>query len=267
MNTNIPVRTISHPLLEGEPSVVHGFFTRDGGVSGGIYSGLNCGPGSNDAPENVKTNRQLAIDALSSGGGHLFTCYQVHSSDVITLNENWRDDFSSAQPKADAMVSKASGVALGILTADCSPVLLADTKNKVIGALHAGWKGAVAGIVGNTVKAMAALGADPATTVAVIGPTIQQQSYEVGNDVRDAVIKSVGPDGETFFVPSKNSDRWMFSLPEFVLFQLNEYGIKKSESTGLDTYGDEKSFFSYRRATHRGEKDYGRILSAIMICE
>ncbi|MDH5489516.1 MAG: polyphenol oxidase family protein, partial [Rhodospirillaceae bacterium] len=168
MNTNIPVRTISHPLLEGEPSVVHGFFTRDGGVSGGIYSGLNCGPGSNDAPENVKTNRQLAIDALSSGGGHLFTCYQVHSSDVITLNENWRDDFSSAQPKADAMVSKASGVVLGILTADCSPVLLADTKNKVIGALHAGWKGAVAGIVGNTVKAMAALGADPATTVAVI---------------------------------------------------------------------------------------------------
>jgi len=264
MDTNNPVRAITHPLLNGG-SIVHGFFARDGGVSSGIYSGLNCGPGSNDDPENVKKNRALAMGAL--GRGELFTCYQIHSPNVITVGENWRTEFSAAPPKADALVSNVSGVALGILTADCAPVLLADVKNGVIGALHAGWKGAVAGVVGNTVKAMTALGADPSTTVAVIGPTIGQQNYEVGNDVRDAVIKSIGANGEEFFIPSKNNDRWMFSLPDFVLTQLNEYKIEKSKNTGLDTYADEKSFFSYRRATHRDEKDYGRILSAIMICE
>jgi len=266
MDTNKPVRAIVHPLLDGE-YIKHGFFTRDGGVSNGIYAGLNCGSGSNDEPEHVKKNRQLAMDALGGKGGHLFTCHQVHSPDVITLNQNWVDNFSGPPPKADAMVSNVPGIILGILTADCSPVLLADKKNRVIGALHAGWKGAVAGVVKNTVNAMVALGADPAATVAVIGPTIQQQSYEVGSDVRDAVLKSSGKNGEDFFAPSKNTERWMFSLPEFVFYQLKECEIKKSESTGLDTYGDEKSFFSYRRATHRGEKDYGRILSAIMISE
>ena len=264
MNTNKPVHAITHPLLNGG-SLAHGFFTREGGVSNGIYSGLNCGSGSDDNPENVKTNRKKAMDAL--GTKTLLTCYQFHSADVITINEkeNWQEIFAPTPPKADAMVSKQTGIALGILTADCAPVLLADKQNGVIGALHAGWKGAVSGIVRNTVNAMIELGANPATTAAVVGPTIQQQSYEVGADVRDAVIKNINSGGERFFVPSIKSGHWMFDLPAFVVAQLQNSDINKIESTGLDTYSDEKNFFSYRRTTHRGEKDYGRILSAIML--
>ena len=262
MNTNKPVHAINYPLLNGG-SLVHGFFTREGGVSNGIYAGLNCGPGSSDNPENVKTNRKMATNVL--GADALLTCYQIHSANVININESWQENFASAPPKADAMVSKQTGIALGILTADCAPVLLADKQNGVIGALHAGWKGAVAGIVENTVNAMIALGANPATTVAVVGPTIQQQSYEVGPDVRDAVIKNINSNGERFFVSSKKIGHWMFDLPAFVVAQLENSEISKIESTGLDTYADEQKFFSYRRATHRGEKDYGRILSAIMI--
>ncbi len=254
---------ITHQSLDGG-KITHGFFTRIGGVSDGIYSGLNCGPGSGDSPENVKKNRQLAIDELGSGDATLLTCYQTHSSDVITAREPWADE---NLPKADAMVTDVPGLALGILTADCAPVLLADMDRGVIGALHAGWKGAVSGIIENTAHAMAGLGANLLRTVSVVGPTIGQQSYEVGDDVRSAVIESGISDGKRFFILSNNDGHYMFDLPAYVLARLENVGIGTCVSLGLDTYADEKNFFSYRRATHNNEKDYGRILSAIMISE
>ncbi len=259
MNIDKSITAITHKLLGGD-KISHGFFTRGGGVSSGIYSGLNCGPGSGDHPKNVKKNRQLAMDEL--GDGNLLTCYQVHSPDVITVSEPWPEN---QLPKADGMVTNRSGIALGILTADCAPVLLADIAGGVIGALHAGWKGAVLGVVENTVKAMVDLGADLSRTVSVIGPTIQQQSYEVGVDVRAQVIESNVSNGERFFIPSGREGHYMFDLPKYVLSRLENTGIVTCVSLGLDTYADEKSFFSYRRATHNNEKDYGRILSAIMI--
>lgn len=259
MNKDKSISALTHQLLGGG-KISHGFFTRVGGVSSGIYSGLNCGPGSNDSPENVKKNRQLAMDEL--GTGNLLTCYQVHSPDVITVNKPWPEN---QLPKADAMVTNRSGIALGVLTADCAPVLLADIAGGVIGALHAGWKGAVLGVVENTVQAMVDLGADLSRTVSVIGPTIGQQSYEVGIDVRASVIESNVSDGERFFIPSKREGHYMFDLPAYVLSRLENTSIATCASLGLDTYADEKRFFSYRRATHNNEKDYGRILSTIMI--
>ncbi len=263
MSSNKPVSAITHQLLGGD-KIAHGFFTRAGGVSGGIYSCLNCGPGSNDDPKSVEKNRQLSMDKLG-GDALLLTCYQVHSPDVATISEAWVE---GNMPKADAMVTNSPGLALGILTADCAPVLLADIDGGVIGALHAGWKGAVSGVVENTARAMTDLGADLSRTVAVIGPTIGQQSYEVGAEVRAAVIESNAADAERFFIPSKRPNRdgrWMFDLPMYVLARLENAGIGSCASLGLDTYADEKNFFSYRRATHNNEKDYGRILSAIMI--
>ncbi|MCK5546100.1 MAG: peptidoglycan editing factor PgeF, partial [Rhodospirillaceae bacterium] len=257
MNSNKPVSAITHQLLDGQllegGKITHGFFPRTGGVSDGIYSGLNCGPGSNDNPKSVKKNRQLAMDELG-GGATLLTCYQMHSPDVVTISEPWADE---NPPKADAMVTTTPGLALGILTADCAPVLLADIDSGVIGALHAGWKGAVSGIIENTAHAMADMGANLSRTVSIIGPTIGQQSYEVGDDVRSAVIESNVADAERFFIPSNNDGHYMFDLPGYVLARLENTGIGTCISLGLDTYADEKNFFSYRRATHNNEKDYG----------
>lgn len=270
MNSAKPIIPITSPLL-ADKATSHGFFTRAGGVSEGIYQGLNCGPGSSDDPENVAKNRQLAIAGLGDGlddglgdkgDGILLTCYQTHSSNVARVSGPWPDD---DPPRADAMVSDRAGFALGILTADCAPVLLSDPRAGVIGALHGGWKGAVSGIVENTVQAMVDLGADVLNISALIGPTIAQQSYEVGNDVYISVIQSNTQDGEKYFIPSNRDGHWMFDLPGFVMGLVKNTGIKACENLGLDTYSDDKSFYSYRRSCHLHEPDYGRILSAIMI--
>ncbi len=241
------------------PNCRHGFLTREGGVSIGVYAGLNCGPGSSDDGAAVRENRRRALEQLAVPGAVIVTAYQSHSATVATVEAVPQDNI-----KADAMVSKTPGLALGILTADCAPVLLVDPEAGVIGALHAGWKGAVAGIVANTVAAMAALGAQAGNVRAAIGPCIAQRSYEVGADLHDAVMGNFAEAGG-FFAPSTNKNHWQFDLAGFVTARLNDAGVGRVEDVGCDTYADEARLYSYRRATHRGEVDYGRQISLIAL--
>lgn len=254
------IKAITHPALE-HPRLRHGFFTRKGGVSTGVYAHLNCGPGSNDDPDDVAQNRKLAMESFGCDPARLLTCYQMHSAEVAVVD----GPFVGELPKADAMVTNRAGFALGILTADCAPVLLADPNAGVIAALHAGWKGALAGIVENTVAAMLILGAQPENLVGVIGPTIHQASYEVGAELRALAMQSVGGGAARFFKPSTRDGHWMFDLGGLVASRLKDAGVGKGYSLGLDTYPDEKCFFSYRRSTHQGQTDYGRLLSAIVL--
>lgn len=243
--------------------VRHGFFTKKGGVSSGIYESLNCGPGSNDSPENVKENRARVAEKIGVSPEKLCTLYQIHSADVVTVSEPWP---YGASPKADGMVTKNPGIALGILTADCAPVLFADEKNKVIGAAHAGWKGAKAGVVKNTITEMVKLGADISSIKAAIGPCIGFMSYEVGAEFRENFLKD-SEKNEGFFGLSERENYFMFNLTAFVASQLREAGIKNSniDLVGHDTLRDEENFFSFRRTTLRAEKDYGRQISVITL--
>ncbi len=234
--------------------VAHGFFTRRGGVSDGLYASLNCGPGSGDKPAHVAENRARAAAAL--GLEDLHTCYQVHGTRVVTVD----GETTETGREADALVTRARGIALGVLTADCAPVLLHDPANGVIGAAHAGWRGALSGVVEETVAAMETLGAARATTAAAVGPCIAQASYEVGPDFPDAFR-----DGDRFFVPAPRAGHWQFDLPGYVMARLARLGIGEAVASGHDTYDEEEDFFSYRRSCHRGEKDYGRCLSAIAL--
>lgn len=258
------IKAITHPALE-HPRLRHGFFTREGGVSTGVYAHLNCGPGSNDDPGDVAQNRKLAMESLQCDPARLLTCYQMHSAEVVVVDAPFADDRPTDRPKADAMVTNCADLALGILTADCAPVLLADLNAGVIAALHAGWKGALAGIVENTVVAMLSLGAKPENLVGVIGPTIHQASYEVGAELRALAMQSVGGGAARFFKPSTRDGHWMFDLGGLVASRLKDAGVGNCQSLGLDTYPDEKRFFSYRRTTHQGQTDYGRLLSAIVL--
>lgn len=255
---------ITASTLNRSGRVRHAFFTREGGVSQGLYGSLNCGFGSDDNPDRVAANRSRALDHLA--GNDLLTVYQVHSPDVVIVDEVWQPD---AAPKADAMVTRRPGVALGILTADCAPVLFADGDANggagVIGAAHAGWKGALAGVVEATVEAMVGLGAQMSDISAAIGPCIQQHSYEVGPEFRDR-FDAADPANGDFFAPSSRQGHFMFDLAGYIGARLDGLGIA-FEATGQDTCADENRFFSYRRATHRGEKDYGRGLSAILLAE
>ncbi len=234
----------------------HGFFTRKGGVSKGIHGGLNCGFGSKDDRVSVEGNRKLIAENL--GVETLNTVFQHHSATVVTV----ADDHDPAI-KADAMVSNQTGRALGILTADCAPILFSDPLNGVIGAAHAGWKGALSGILQNTVEAMIALGADREQIVAVIGPSISQANYEVGQEFIEAFVDEE-PRYSEFFVNGSDG-KFQFDLPGFCLNQLRGLGISSASSVGACTYADEERFYSYRRSTHRNEPDYGRLMSVITL--
>ncbi|MFN3933324.1 peptidoglycan editing factor PgeF [Parvibaculum sp.] len=239
----------------------HGFFTREGGVSKGIYASLNCGYGSDDDTENVRENRARVADKLSVEREKLLTVYQIHSPAVALVREAWTPDTA---PQADAMVTATPGIALGILTADCAPVLLADQKAQVIGAAHAGWKGAVTGVLEATIEAMLGLGAERRNIVAAIGPCISQEAYEVGPEFHERFL-SEDAANTRWFKPSENPGHFMFDLPGYAVARLESSGIGTVAALGHCTYQDEKRFFSFRRTTHRKEKDYGRQISALML--
>lgn len=251
--------TLDH--LTAVPGLRHGFFTRTDGVSTGILAAMNCGYGSNDDPANVTANRARAMELLGVSPSALTTVYQVHSPDVATVTEPFPH---SAAPKADALVTDRPGIALGILTADCVPVLFVDPVARVIGAAHAGWKGAVTGVLEATVEAMVALGADRPRILAGIGPHIGWDSYEVGPEFRERFV-STDPGHDVLFRPSDRADHWMFNIGGYVLGRLQVAGVGQVETTGLDTLAREDLFFSYRRACLRQEPDYGRGLSAICL--
>ena len=252
---------ITAPVLENLPGIRHGFFTREGGISEGIYAGLNCGPGSNDDPANVAENRSRVAGKLGVAGEDLCTMYQVHGSDVMLVQGGYPDD---QRPQADGMVTTTPGVALGILTADCAPVLFAEPESGVIGAAHAGWRGALEGVTDTVIEAMMDLGARRSRICAVVGPCISQDSYEVGPEFPTYFLEEDQANAE-FFVPSSRPDHFMFSLDEYVHMRLAEAGVGQVQSLALDTCADESRFFSYRRTTKRGEPDYGRQISAIAL--
>lgn len=241
--------------------ISHGFFTRQGGVSAGLYASLNCAFGSEDINGNVTENRQRIAACLGTDGARVCTNSQVHGTEVTRVQDLW--DQGQA-PAADALVTATPGFALSILAADCVPVLLADKTAGVIGAAHAGWKGALGGVIEAVVDAMVELGAERSHIVAATGPAIQQPSYEVGREVKQAFLSASNEYG-TFFVPSENSDHFQFDLPGMVARRLDEADIAEKEISIVDTYADHDRFFSYRRSTHLGEPDYGRALSSIMI--
>lgn len=250
------VEFLTVPALAG---VRHGFCTRRGGVSEGLYASLNVGLGSSDDRTNVQENRRRAVAAVAPGAA-LVTLHQVHSATVVHVTERIFDD---ARPPADAMVTATPGLALGILTADCAPILLADAHAGVIGAAHSGWKGALADIGPATVAAMTALGARPDRIVAAIGPTIAQRSYEVDAGFR-ARFCAADPAHEAFFRPGK-PDHHQFDLEGFIAARLAAAGVRTVVAMGVDTYPDKARWFSFRRTTHRAEADYGRQLSVIAL--
>lgn len=243
------------------PGLKHGFFTRQGGVSVGIYQSLNTGLGSNDNRDDVVQNRHRVAAQMQVRPDHLLSPYQIHSSDVITVTRPWPEQ---ADRKADALVTDRPGLAIGVSTADCGPVLFADADAGVIGAAHSGWKGAIGGVLENTIAAMEHLGARRDRITAVLGPTISQDAYEVGPEFRDRFLgASIGND--RFFTASAKPDHFMFDLPGYIVVRLETAGIGAVRNMALCTYADEARFFSYRRTTHRGEPDYGRLLSAIVL--
>jgi hypothetical protein len=252
---------ISLGTLNDASGVRHAFFTREGGVSEGPFNSLNCGFGSGDAPAHVAENRARAMAALDLTPERLVTCYQIHSPDVVTVTDPWRREDN---PRADALVTDRRGIALGILTADCVPVLLADPAASVIGAAHAGWKGALNGVVGATVTAMVALGAKPGRMRAAIGPCIAQRSYEVGPEFPAPFLAADAASAD-FFVPARRVGHFMFDIGGYVERRLIDAGICAIHRAPCDTVAEETRFFSYRRACLKGEKDYGRGLSAIVL--
>ena len=242
------------------PHIAHGFFGRRGGVSTGVYESLNCGPGSADDRAAVLENRRRALAALSPNAS-LVTLYQVHSATAVTVASPW--DIPD-NPKADAMATDRSGIALGILAADCAPILLSDSEAHVIGAAHAGWNGALSGVAESAVTAMIGLGAKRERIRAAIGPCISQAAYEVGPEFQARFI-AADPANAQFFIPSKRERHWQFDLLAYVAYRLRQDGIAAVEALPACTYAREADFFSYRRATHRKEADYGRQLSAIVL--
>lgn len=239
------------------PGISHGFFGRSGGVSDGIYASLNCGPGSGDDPAHVSENRRLVREAL--GAGALNSLYQIHSPNVAIVTDGW-----DAGPQADAMVTATPGIALGILTADCAPVLFADASAGIVGAAHAGWKGAFGGVLDATLAAMEALGAARGRIAAAIGPCISQANYEVGPEFIDR-FRSADSANARFFAPGSRPDHHQFDLEGYCAARLKAGGVDKVERLSACTYARSADFFSFRRTTHRGEKDYGREISAIAL--
>lgn len=252
---------IEAPELSACAGIRHAFFTRRGGVSEGNYTSLNGGLGSQDAPEHVIENRARMCAQLGLPADRLVSLYQVHSAEAVTVEAPFAP---TERPRADAMVTRMEGLALGIATADCGPILFADPAEGVVGAAHAGWKGALTGVIEATVTAMEALGARRHRIVAVLGPTISQRSYEVGPDfiVR---FRNEAPGMDRFLGTGARADHAQFDLPGFILARLAEAEVAEAAALNLCTYADAERFYSYRRATHRGEPDYGRLISAITL--
>lgn len=239
----------------------HAFFTRQGGVSDGPYASLNGGVGSRDAAAAVAENRRRMAEALGVTPERLLVPYQIHSADAVVVDGPWAPD---DRPRCDGLATRTPGLALGVTGADCGMVLLADADAGVIGAVHAGWKGALGGVLGATVDAMASLGARRDAITAVLGPSIAQDSYEVGLDFRERFVAADGA-FERFFRRSDRDGHAQFDLHGFIVARLSAAGVGQAIDLGLDTYADEARFFSYRRMTHRGEPDYGRLVSAIAL--
>lgn len=250
---------ITHSLLVAA-GIRHGFFTRAGGVSTGLYAGLNGGVGSSDDPAAVAENRRRAATWMGGGPDDIAGCYQIHSAVARVADGPWRGD----RPEGDAVVSATPGVICTVLTADCAPVLLADAEARVVAAVHAGWKGALNGVVHSAVAAMEALGARPERMVAVVGPCIAQDSYEVGVEFEERFIHH-DPGSDRFFAPGAAAERRQFDLPGFVLWRLEQAGVGRAEWTGHDTCTDAARFYSNRRAFLNSEPDFGRLISAIAL--
>lgn len=254
------VPTLQSSLLSALPGVKHAFFTRQGGVSRGIYDSLNIGRGSKDEPADVEENRRRVADWFGQTQDALNTCYQIHSAVAVVADRPW----GSERPEADAVVTNQPSIACGALAADCAPVLIADAEARIVGAAHAGWQGALGGVVGSTVEQMIRLGADPARMVAVVGPCIGPASYEVGLEFLER-FEAGRPGSARFFRAGETSDKRMFDLPAFVLDRIAEAGVTTAEWIGRDTCAEPELFFSNRRAFKRGENDYGRLVSGIML--
>jgi len=246
---------ITAPLLDG---ITHGFFARGGGASSGVFHGLNCGYGSSDQHDIVTINRERVAGALQVPPDQLVGVHQTHSANAVAVTGPL-----AIATKADALVTATPGVAISVLTADCQPVLFADRSAGVIGATHAGWKGALGGVLDATVDQMEALGATRANICAVIGPSISQRNYEVGPEFR-AQFTSINPSYDRFFIAG-TGDRLHFDLPAFGLYRLKQIGVGQASWTRHCTYGDPARFFSYRRSVHRQEADYGRLIAAIRL--
>jgi YfiH family protein len=261
MTGRVEAGCIEAPALAGLTGIRHAFFTRGGGVSPGLYASLNAGVGSDDDPHNVAANRARMAAALGVAPEHFLTCYQIHSPDVVIADAPWSGE---ARPRADAIVTDRPGLAIGISTADCGPVLFADPDARIIGAAHAGWRGALAGVTDSTIAAMERLGAARARIGAAIGPMIRQPNYEVGPDLADRFV-AADPANLRFFVPSARDGHFMFDLAGYVAARLAAAGIGAIEDLGACTYADPEQFYSYRRMTHRGEADYGRHINAIVL--
>ena len=253
--------TLESLLLSSVPGIRHAFFTRAGGVSSGIYAGLNGGLGSQDEPQKVQENRRRMAAMLDVAPAKLLTLHQIHSPDVIVATEPWP---STARPKGDAMVTKVPGIALGVTAADCGPVLMVDPKARVIGAAHAGWKGALGGVVEATIEAMEAQGASRDGIIVGLGPMLRQRNYEVGMEFV-ARFEEADPDNARVFSSASRHGHAMFDLPGYIQARLSAAGVLMADDIDLCTYADEDSFFSYRRATHRKEPDYGRHVHAIVL--
>lgn len=253
-----PVRS---PLLEKAEAqgIRHGYFTRVGGVSSGIYHGLNIGTGSSDDQSLVRENRRRVAEWMRVPADHLLTAHQIHSPDVVVA----REPFSGERPKADAIVTDRPGIAVGASTADCGPVLFADTQARVIGAAHAGWKGAFTGVLENTIAAMEALGARREDIIAVLGPAIGPENYEVGPEFIARFVEAHA-DNARYFAPSANPGHALFDLNRYTVDRLTKAGVMAA-GLGRCTYAEEDLFYSYRRTTHRKEPDYGRQVSAIVL--
>jgi len=240
--------------------VVHGFFGRRGGVSSGIYASLNAGPGSKDDPAHVAANRERIVCSL--GVSRLVTAYQVHGTGIVHVNGGLEDD---ARPEGDILIIAEPGLAIGVLTADCAPILLADADARIVAAAHAGWRGAAAGVAGAAIEAMEGRGASRHRIHAAVGPTIGADAYQVGDEVRAAFLARAPVFARYFHVEESEAGKFRFDLAGAVALDLQRVGVGSVESLGLDTYGDDERFFSYRRTVHRGELDYGRQLSAIAL--
>jgi len=247
-------------LLEALPGVRHGFFTRSGGVSTGVYGSLNGGTGSNDRPEWVAENRARMAAALGCAPENFLTPYQIHSPTVVVAETPWTHD---QRPRADAIVTRVPGLAIGVSTADCGPILFADAQARVIGAAHSGWRGALTGVIESTVAAMEQLGARRSGIVAAIGPMIRQQNYEVGNELVAKFVEAHSGNA-SFFAPAARHGHAMFDLAGLVASRLKQAGLTHDD-LGLCTYAEPDRFFSYRRMTHLNEADYGRHVNAIIL--
>ena len=251
---------LASPLPSAIPGLRHAFFTREGGVSDGLYDSLNGGIGSNDDPAHVAENRRRMAEEMAVAPSHFLSVHQIHSPDAVVATGPWQ---GPSRPRADAIVTRTEGLSIGATAADCGPILFVDPNARVIGAAHAGWKGALTGIVESTVEAMEKLGAERAGIVAAIGPLIRQHSYEVGGEFVERFVEA-DAENAPFFLPAEREGRAMFDLAGYIRMRLENAGVLMIDDIGVDTYSDER-FYSYRRSVHRKEPDYGRHVHAIAL--